>query len=380
MGPDRLLAAVKAALAGGPPFFLPDAVHDVPALPPQAAVAVATSGSTGLARYVALSAAAVRASAAASAAALGGSGNWLLALSPRHIAGLNVAARAALAGAALVGLAPGPFTAEAFAAAAAALPGGPRFTSLVPTQLRRVLAGPPEAIRALAAFTAVLVGGASLDPSLRALAGRAGVRLVETYGMAETCGGCVYDGRPLAGLEIALAGPGVIELSGPMLALGYAEAGRPEPGQPMPALGGAEPGQTAPTGSGFFERQGRRWFASSDLGRWEAAGGGQRRLLVLGRTDNAITTGGHTIAAEAVEAALRELDEVADALVVGLPSAEWGSSVTALAVPADGAGLDLAALRGHVRARLGAAAAPRLAGLVSKLPQVAPGKPDRAAA
>ncbi|MDR2347366.1 MAG: hypothetical protein LBD90_01845, partial [Bifidobacteriaceae bacterium] len=168
METQRLLAAIKAALAGGPPY-MPDAVSPAPAPPrlpaPAAwpggrfatwpegtAILAPTSGSTGRPRWVALSAAALRASAEASAAALGGVGNWLLALPADRIAGINVLVRAVLADAALVALGPGPFTAKAFAAAAEALPPGPRYTSLVPTQLARVLAGPAEARRALAAF------------------------------------------------------------------------------------------------------------------------------------------------------------------------------------------------------------------------------------
>jgi O-succinylbenzoic acid--CoA ligase len=409
---ERLLAAVKAALAGGPPYA-PDAassalgVGSAARWPQGAAAILPTSGSTGRPRWVALGAAAVRACAEASAEALGGTGAWLLALPADRIAGVNVLARAALAGSALVALAPGPFTAEAFAAGAARLPAGPKYTSLVPTQLGRVLAGPAEARLALAGFDAVLVGGAALDPALRARAEAAGARLVETYGMTETCGGCVYDGLPLPGVEIGLAA-GIIQRGGPTLALGYldlaaraAPGGRPggdgPPGpsrrapkeRPQPAVGLAEPAPqacppTAPgapglragaAGRGFFEWGGRRWFGSSDVGAWTPSGA----LRVVGRADFAITTGGRTVRPEPVEAALLELEGVAQALVVGLPEAEWGELVTALVVPAEGGGPAAGHLRARLKARLGAAAAPRRLGLVARLPLAASGKPDRAA-
>jgi O-succinylbenzoic acid--CoA ligase len=102
-------------------------------------VAVATSGSTGRPKWVALSRAALAASAQASASRLGGAGRWLLALPTAHIAGLNVVVRAVLAGGEPEALPPGPFTPAAFLRAAARLGPGPKFTALVPTQLRRLV-------------------------------------------------------------------------------------------------------------------------------------------------------------------------------------------------------------------------------------------------
>jgi O-succinylbenzoic acid--CoA ligase len=385
-------------------------------------LAVPTSGSTGAPKLVALSGDAIRASARASAERLGGTGNWLLALPTDHIAGLNVVIRAFLAGAAPSPMPPRRFTPEAFAAASAALPPGPRFTSLVPTQLRRLLAGRADGIVALRTFGAVLVGGAALDPELRARAEAAGVRVVETYGSAETCGGCVYDGMPLAGVEVVfapesapesasrsapqsapapdtggrieIAGPtlapestprsvfepapepmpqsaptrgagGRIQISGPMLALGYALERLQAPDGP------ARQGST-----GFFERDGRRWFASSDLGRWTADG----RLSIDGRADNALTTGGHTVAPERVESVLRALPGVAEILVVGLADAAWGEAVTALVVPDAAGPPTLGQLRREVKGHLDQAHAPRNLGVVPALPILAPGKPDRRAA
>ncbi|MDR2381342.1 MAG: AMP-binding protein, partial [Bifidobacteriaceae bacterium] len=254
MDTAALLRRLEAALSGGPPFLAHDADRPAPrpapppppggqagawlALPVGTAVAVPTSGSTGEPQWVALSADALEAGARLSAARLGGTGNWLLALPPTHIAGINVLVRALFAGRAVVGVPPGPFTPEAFAAAAAKLPAGPNFTALVPTQLRRILDGGGDGIGHLRDFVAVLVGGAGLDAALRARAEAAGVRLVATYGMAETCGGCVYDGQPLDSVAVALSGDGVIELSSPTLALGYANAA---PGAAGAAGGG--PGQ-----------------------------------------------------------------------------------------------------------------------------------------
>ena len=166
---------------------------------------VATSGSSGAPKQVVLSRDAVLASAAASAARVGGAGPWLLALPSSYVAGLNVVVRSLLAGHRPVVL--GDRTPRD-----AWMVGG--FLSLVPTQLHRWLAEPADA-DALAAFATVLIGGGPVDPALKDRARSAGITLVATYGMAETCGGCVYDGLPLDGVGLALGSDGRVRLTGP---------------------------------------------------------------------------------------------------------------------------------------------------------------------
>ena len=227
--PDLLLPALAAALSGTGPAVAPglarttsgDVGGDVVAV-------VQTSGSTGEPRSVLLSATALRASARATHDRLGGAGHWLLALPPDHVAGLQVLVRSILAGTVPTVLAPGPFRAATFIATVAAMPtDGPRYTSLVPTQLVRLLdhAGATDALRS---FDGVLLGGAAAAPDLLTRARAAGVAVVTTYGMTETCGGCVYDGRPLDGVSARLDGDGRILLAGPVLADGY--LGRPDLG------------------------------------------------------------------------------------------------------------------------------------------------------
>jgi O-succinylbenzoic acid--CoA ligase len=100
------------------------------------------------------------------------------------------------------------------------IPGARRYTSLVPTQVIRLLDHPGGA-DALRTFDAVLVGGAAMPPRLRARAERARVHLVATYGMSETAGGCVYDGRALPRTEVELDEEARILLGGPTIAHGY---------------------------------------------------------------------------------------------------------------------------------------------------------------
>jgi o-succinylbenzoate---CoA ligase len=351
--PAALLGPLRAALDGGAPLAVlpagpPSAVGAARAvlrpedpLEPGADLVVVTSGSTGTARGVLLAAAALRASGEATLRRLGGPGSWLLALPVSAIAGLQVLCRSLLAGLPPAVLARG----ESLSAAAARLPAGRRYTALVPTQLRRYLETEPAALRT---FDAVLVGGAATDPALLARAREAEVAVVTTYGMTETAGGCVYDGRPLDGVRVRLEEG--VELAGPVLALGY----RRDPEGTAAAFAGG-------------------WFRTRDAGSLGADG----RLSVHGRLDDVVVTGGVNVAPAAVEAALREHPDVADAVVFGRPDAEWGQRVVAAVVPADGADPDLGVLRAWVAGRLGGPAAPRELHRIPVVPALHTGKPDR---
>jgi O-succinylbenzoic acid--CoA ligase len=346
-------AAPLAVLPAGPPAAVAAAravLRPEQPLEPGADLVVVTSGSTGGGRGVLLPAAAVRASAEATLARLGGPGSWLLALPVSAIAGLQVLARSVLAGTRPTVLDKG----EPLADALARMPRGRRYTSVVPTQLRRYLDAEPGALRAL---DAVLVGGAATDPALLARAREAGVAVVTTYGMTETAGGCVYDGEPLDGVRVRVGeggpaglGGGGIELAGPVLALGY----RLDPAATAEAFAGG-------------------WFRTRDAGALDPAG----RLTVHGRLDDVVVTGGVNVAPQAVEGVLREHPDVADAVVFGRPDAEWGQRVVAAVVPAPGADPDLATLRPWVAERLGAPAAPRELHRIAAVPTLHTGKPDR---
>lgn len=353
--------ALARALDGSGPPLAPVAAdtpaRDLGAVDDDVALVVTTSGSTGEPRAVALTAGALRASADATAERLGGPGQWLLALPVQHVAGLQVLTRSVLAGTAPVVLdLAAPFTPEAFAAATERLDGARRLTSLVPTQLHRLLAV-PHGRAALASFDAVLVGGAATDPRLVREARAAGARLVLTYGMTETAGGCVYDGVPLDGVRVRLDDDARIHLAGPVLASGYV----------------GEPGLTARTFA--VDDDGVRWLRTNDLGR--LAGG---VLDVLGRADDVITTGGVKVAPAAVEAAITELPEVAHACVVGVPDPEWGAVVVGVLVLTPGAEApSLEEVRARVTPTLGARSAPRRLVVVEELPARGPGKVDRRA-
>lgn len=394
------------------PFPAPDAL---PAGLEDTALVVPTSGSTGTAKAVALGLAALTASQDATAqlfAADGtapvsrGHGFWLPLLPPTHIAGVQVLARAHRAGQVL-GL-PGPalpdplpdlrghFDAAAFVELAgpvleqAERVGLPAFTSLVPTQLTRIVTGATgDEARArglLKRFAAVLVGGAATSPDVLARARGQRIPVRTTYGSSETAGGCVYDRRPLPGVSLSVldpdeSGAGRLRISSPTLALGYLTEGGGTDGGVFAA---ASPSADAPAaGASVADDGADRTFLTSDLAELDDDGA----LTVLGRADDVINTGGRKVLPQDVERAidrslmLRGL--VRAAVVVGVPDPEWGQRVEALVTledgtdPAEASALVRSALR---TTEVPAHMIPKRVHVVEELPLLGIGKVDRAAA
>jgi o-succinylbenzoate---CoA ligase len=297
---------------------------------------VETSGSTGRPKRVLLSRAAVRASVEVSARRLGGTGRWLLALPASYVAGVNVITRSLAAGAPPVVLGDRPFREAAR---------GCDFVSLVPTQLHRLLETDADV---LARFHTVLLGGGPIDPALRARAADAGVTVVATYGSAETCGGCVYDGLSLDGVGLAIGADGRVRISGPTLFSGY--QGDPELTREALVDG---------------------WFWTSDAGRIDEDG----RLRLLGRMDDMVISGGVNVPAAAVAARLREHPDVESAEVLGVPDQEWGHRLVAFVVGAPA----LEELRDWVAEQHPRSWAPRQLVTLPALPMLGNGKTDRIA-
>lgn len=355
-----LLPALTAVLEGRASALLPLAPTEPPdpalragePIDDDIALVVPTSGTTGAPKGALLSAAALSASATATHARLGGPGRWLLALPAHHIAGLQVLVRSVLAGTPPIALdVAAGFDVDALVAAIAEMGSSRRYVALVAAQLAKALAD-PAATAALAGLDAVLVGGGPLPAPVRAAAETAGVPVVRSYGMSETAGGCVYDDVPLDGVRLRLGADGRIAIGGPTLARGYRNPPNPDP----------------------FAEAG--WFRTDDVGALDDSG----RLQVLGRADEAISTGGLTVLPQPVEAVLAGHPGVADVAVFGLPDDRLGQRVVAAVVPAAGRPEPtLAMLREHVAAALDPTAAPREVHLLNELPRRGIGKVDRAA-
>lgn len=359
MDPVAVGGGLAAALDGAAPLalgFAPDPGDEVA---DGTAVVIATSGSTGVPKKVILSAAALTASAEATARRIG-SGQWMLALSAGYVAGLQVLVRAHLAGTAPV-LLDGRFTPVSFVAATRGMTAGPRFASLVPAQLATLLdaADDPEVRAALSSYDALLLGGQALPPALRTRAADLGARVVRTYGSSETAGGCVYDGVPLDGVRVAPV-HGELRIAGPTLADGY--------------LSDAE--LTARTF--VADGAGDRWYRTGDAG--DVADG---RVAVTGRVDNVIVSGGVNVSLDRVERAVRTVAGLEGAVVVAIADERWGQA-SAIVVELPGGAVDsaprlLATARERAAADVGAEARPARIFPVEALPLLASGKPDRRA-
>lgn len=227
----------------------------------------------------------------------------------------------------------------------------------MPTQLIKVLDS-PRATASLRTADALLVGGAATPAPLLRRALDAGLPIVRTYGMSETGGGCVYDGIPLDGVTITLIDPnpegvGRVALSGPMVAHGY---------------------RNLPDHPAFALTLDARTFLTDDLGRVDDG-----VLSIIGRADEAITTGGLTIVPQVVEAVILDDESVAECAVVGLPDDKLGEKVVAFVVTSGTAGFDAERIRGAVAERLDRYAAPREVIEIDELPLRGPGKVDRRA-
>ena len=351
---ETLLAPLAAALAGEGPAVAPHANPDQTfsgELPnDDIALVISTSGSTGAPKQTMLTTDALAASSMATAMALHADGQWLMALPAHYIAGVQVLIRSLYAGTHPVFMdTSGSFSAARFTEAAAGMTDRNRFTSLVPTQLHRLLQDPSaETLRVLRRFHAILLGGAPAGAPLLEKASELGLNVVTTYGMSETCGGCVYDGVPLPGVDVVVES-GSLWIAGDILAEGY--MGRPEL-----------------TAERFRFNSGKRWYRTDDAGSVDNG-----LVTVSGRLDDVIVTGGIKVSAAAVAAAIEQLPEVSEAVVLGLDSPEWGSLVGAAVVGS----VDPEKVKDAVRTSLGKPAVPKVVLLLEALPLLPNGKTDR---
>ena len=360
--PLDFLVVLREALSGSGPALLPlsrEGVEFASDVPQRVAVVIESSGSTGAPKQVMLATNALLAGAAASTVALGGAGQWLLALPVHYIAGVQVLVRSIAAEISPVVLPAGHFDPHGFQRLAETMTEPLRFTALVPVQLARLLdAAHDHALLAvLRRFTAILVGGQAIRPELIARAQELGVRVVRTYGSSETAGGCIYNGVPIGDTRVRVI-DGQLELSGSVLAEGYLD-------------------DEARTSDRFVVEQGVRWYRTGDLGEVDPMSG---LVTVLGRADNVIISGGEKVSLDAVERIVRSSPGCEQAVVIGVDDEEWGQ-VPVVVVAGGGAEMtavfmDVAA--SVVRA-LGRAAKPARVVRVSELPLLASGKPDRTA-
>jgi len=297
----------------------------------EASLVVNTSGSTGDSKSVVLSSAALIASANASHKYLGATpgDSWSLLLPTTHIAGLNVIIRATALGSRVID----NRNREDYVDA--------DFVSIVPTQLYKALTSDPKLLEHLTAAEAVLVGGAPISEKLKKEAANKHIKIITTYGMTEMSGGCVYNQKPLDGVEVKISSAGLIQLKGPMIASGYLLAN----------------GQLQKfTSSG--------WFETTDLG--EITNG---MVKVLGRADDVIISGGEKISLSAAEESIRQILPKVEIITFAMADDLWGEKLCL----ASTSNIDIKELR----AKLDSILTPKEIFFFDKIPTTVLGKPDR---
>ncbi|MEN9715998.1 MAG: hypothetical protein RJA35_1465, partial [Actinomycetota bacterium] len=303
------LIALGDALAGRQAVFItaPEVngkmpeTHGLPdEVPDNVALIVESSGSTGTPKRIALSRDALIASAKAADAVLGGPGQWLLTLPMSYIAGANVLIRALVADQQPIMMNTQlPFTPEAFARAADFMVSDRRYVSLVPVQLQRLIntaAFDDFLLSKLRRFDAILLGGQAADPKLVAKSAELGLRIVRSYGSAETAGGCCYDGMPLPGVAVRISEDGRVQIAGPTLAEGVADSDG--------------------------------WYTTNDLGEIDSNG----RLSISGRANRVINSGGLKVSLDAIEIAVAQIGGVVEAAAIAVSDAEWGERAAVIYV------------------------------------------------
>jgi O-succinylbenzoic acid--CoA ligase len=350
------LLALADALAGKQAVFItaPETnglmpeVHGLPnEVDQDVALIVESSGSTGTPKRISLSAAALVASAKASEArlapdaAVNTQSQWLVCLPINYVVGANVLIRSLVADTQPVLMNTTlPFTADAFARSASLMTAERRFVSLVPTQLLRLVnqAGIDDFLLAgLKRFDAILLGGQAPDSALLQKAADLGLNVVQSYGMAETAGGCVYDGKPLDGVSVRIGKDQIIEISGPTLANNVADE--------------------------------NGWYRTNDLGEFDADG----NLVILGRANRVLASGGIKVSLDSIEEVVRQIGGVADAAAISVLDTEWGERAVLVYVGSPEVADYIAA---EILNNLGAAAKPVRVIRVDAIPRLNSGKAD----
>ena len=259
-------------------------------VPSEISLVVLTSGSTGDAKEVGLSAEALLASAKATDKFFEASKGqiWSLLLPLTHIAGINVLVRALELG--------------TIAIDARGITGkypDADYTAIVPTQLFRALNGDGDLLEHLQSTKSVLVGGAALDKNLGGQARTAGINIIESYGMTETCGGCVYDGLPIGDTSVEINKDELIKISSASLATTYLN-----------------------DASGWSSKLENGYFLTSDLGEIKDG-----KLIVTGRADDVIVTGGENISLTKVEEVVRNAFAGIECAAFAIADQQWGQAL-----------------------------------------------------
>jgi O-succinylbenzoic acid--CoA ligase len=359
-GPEFIVTQTLAALLPDNPGF-PLESNDI-------AIVSTTSGSTGTPRGVLLSQQALAASATAFGNRFGTNNRWVVSVPAHRIAGIMVLVRSWFHNSPFE-IDPSVGGARTFQAAAFAATtmravresnndGRSLMVSLVPTQIARLLESGSVGVEALQSYDLVLSGAAATPQPMLNKMRELGIKVSVSYGMTETCGGCVFDGRPLDGVNISLGTkddiePGRVRISGAVAASGY---------RLRPDLDAVS----------FISGQ----IQTHDVGKLDSSG----LLHILGRLDDVVIVGGVNVSLSAVESLIRHHPAIEDVAVIDLQDELWGSIPIAYVVTRNHISNTsnlIAEIQSTIQEQISRAAVPRTVQFVTSLPMLDSGKIDR---
>lgn len=228
--------------------------------------------------------------------------------------------------------------------------------SLVPTQLRRLMSD-PNVLHWLCGFECIHLGGAGAEQSLLEQAREAGLNLSPCYGMTETAAMIVamhpkefLQGQPGCGSTF----PGV------QIWIDESNSGRLMVDCPWLCE------KVLPTSN--LPKNGK--LPTPDRGFWSHEGS----LVIKGRMDRIINSGGEKIAPEPMEQLLKSHPGVQDALVWGIPHSDWGQQVVAMIAAKEA--LSEASLNRLLDEKLPRYSHPKHIYWCQEIPRTGVGKPD----
>jgi O-succinylbenzoic acid--CoA ligase len=314
------------------------------------AIALCTSGSTGNPKAVEISRDSLIANHEIIKSKLNGTAHWVLAINPAFVGGLTVLSRGILDGGWTYALTEtGKFNVDTFSQAALiAAQANPTIrTSLVWAQVIQLVNS--EKLETLKMFNAILVGGSKVDTQQFEEIKALGINLISTYGMTESTGGVVWDGYPLAGVELRILesdenGTGTISIKSPTNASGYRNLSELDR-------------ETFQAG----------WVNSQDLGQINSG-----LLTVIGRVDEVVISGGINVSTAAIEAVIAKCSGVEAVAVIPISDPKWGTIIAAILV----GDFNKIEVESSVVKELGAAAKPRVLLAAKDLPILPNGKID----
>ncbi|WTW98856.1 AMP-binding protein [Streptomycetaceae bacterium NBC_01309] len=115
------------------------------------------------------------------------------------------------------------------------------------------------------------------------------------------------------------------------------------------------------------------WLRTGDIGHQDSDG----YFYIVGRSSEIVISGGENVYPGEVERVLRDIPEVAEVAVLGIPDGLWGETLVAVASLSPGAHLTLAEVRNFASRRLARYKVPRMLKLVAEMPLNSVGKVDK---